>query len=193
MQLRPECAYMLDKLRNELPKHLKYHTPEHTLDVYGRAEAIAAKEGLTGRMLELLLVAAIYHDAGYLHQRVKHEDRSCEIAREVLPGYGYPDEDIDTICRIIMATQLPQSPDSLAGQIICDADLDYLGRDDFFTTGEGLYHEMLHDGVVANEKEWDIIQVKFLENHRFFTQSNIALRNAKKQENLNQLKAKLNR
>lgn len=191
MRQRPECTYMLDKLRDELPKHLKYHTLGHTLDVYSRAEAIAKAEGLSGRMLELLLVAAVYHDAGYLHQRVQHENRSCEIAREVLPGYSYTDEDIDEICRIIMATQLPQNPNSLAEKIICDADLDYLGRDDFFTTGEGLYHEMLHDGVVANEKEWDAIQVKFLESHRFFTSTNIALRTEKKQDNLNRLKAKL--
>lgn len=191
MLQQPECAYILEKLRNDLPAHLEYHTLAHTLDVYHRAGEIAAKEGLTGRMLELLLVAAVYHDAGYLHQRVKHEDRSCEIAREVLPGFGYNGDDIEEICRIIMATQLPQNPHSLAEQIICDADLDYLGRDDFFTTGEGLYHEMLHDGVVANQREWDTIQVGFLEKHRFFTPSSIALRSAKKKENLTLLKEKI--
>src|SRR4051794_9294770 len=110
MQEQPECTYILDKLRNDLPKHLKYHTLGHTLDVYSRAEAIAKQEGLTGRMLELLLVAAVYHDAGYLYQRVQHENRSCEIAREVLPNYGYTTEDIGEICHIIMATQLPQNP-----------------------------------------------------------------------------------
>lgn len=191
MQQRPECTYMLEKLRNDLPKHLKYHTLGHTLDVYNRAEAIAKQEGVTGRMLELLLVAAVYHDSGYLYQRIQHENRSCEIAGEILPGYGYTAEDIDEICRIIMATQLPQNPNSLAGQIICDADLDYLGRDDFFEVGEGLYQEMLYAGVVANEKEWDTIQIKFLENHSFFTPTSIALRNTKKQENLNRLKARL--
>lgn len=191
MQQRPECTYMLEKLRNELPPHLRYHTLAHTLDVYSRAEEIAMAEGLTGKALELLLVAAVYHDSGYLYQRVDHEDRSCEIVREVLPGYGYNQEDIDEICHIIMATKLPQAPQSLAEEIICDADLDYLGRDDFFDTGEGLYHEMLHAGVVTNEKDWDIIQVKFLEQHHFFTKTSIALRNAKKQENLNQLKAKI--
>lgn len=191
MQQRPECTYMLDKLRDELPKHLKYHTLGHTLDVYRRAEAIAEAEGLKGRMLELLLLATVYHDAGYLFQRVEHENRSCEIVREILPGFGYNAGDIDDICHIIMATKLPQNPGSLAEQIICDADLDYLGRDDFFTTGHGLYQEMLHDGVVSNEKEWDAIQVNFLESHRFFTVTSIALRSAKKQDNLNRLKAKL--
>jgi hypothetical protein len=142
-------------------------------------------------MLELLLVAAVYHDAGYLYQSANHEDRSCIIAREVLPDYGYSKDEIEEICRIIMATKLPQTPNSLAEEIICDADLDYLGRDDFFETGEGLYYELLHTGIVKNHEEWDIIQVEFLEKHRFFTPTSIALRKSKKEENLNKLKAKI--
>lgn len=191
MLQQPECAYILQKLRDELPAHLTYHTLHHTMDVYNRCEEIAQKEGLSGRMLELLLIAAVYHDAGYLYQRVNHEMRSCEIAKDVLSQYDYIEEDIEQVCRIIMATKLPQSPTSLAEKIICDADLDYLGRDDFFETGEGLYQEMLHAQVVENRHEWDEIQIKFLEQHRFFTVTSQQLRNTKKQENLNQLKAKI--
>lgn len=189
---QPECAYILQKLRDNLPPHLKYHTPAHTLDVYARSEEIAEKEGVKGRIRELLLVAAVYHDAGYLYQRIDHEMRSCEIARTVLPEYGYDEDEVEQVCRIIMATKLPQSPNSLAEEIICDADLDYLGRDDFFETGEGLYHEMLHAGVVNNHEEWDEIQIQFLEQHHFFTATSQQRRNHKKQENLNRLKAKIN-
>ncbi|MCR5862028.1 HD domain-containing protein [Flavobacterium sp. J372] len=193
MQQQPECAYILQKLRDELPQHLTYHTLQHTMDVYHRCEEIAEKEGLGRKMLGLLLIAAVYHDAGYLYQRTGHEARSCEIAMDILPQYGYNDEDVKQVCRIIMATKLPQSPTSLAEQIICDADLDYLGRDDFFETGEGLYLEMLHAKVINNRDEWDKIQIQFLEQHHYFTATSQQLRNAKKQENLNQLKAKINR
>ncbi|MGV3459821.1 MAG: HD domain-containing protein [Flavobacterium sp.] len=192
MQEQPECAYILHKLRDDLPAHLKYHTLRHTLDVYRRCEEIAKAEGLKGRLLDLLLVAAVYHDAGYLYQRLEHERRSCEIARDVLPQYGYTAEDIEQVCCIIMATKLPQEPKSQAEEIICDADLDYLGRNDFFETGEGLYEEMHHAGVVSNREEWDRVQVQFLERHHFFTATSQRLRNAKKQENLNQLKANIN-
>jgi uncharacterized protein len=191
MQQQPECAYILQKLRDELPAHLTYHTLQHTRDVYHRCEEIAVKEGLSGKMLDLLLVAAVYHDAGYLYQRTGHESRSCEIARDILPLYGYNEDDIEQVCQIIMATKLPQGPQSLAEQIICDADLDYLGRDDFFETGEGLYQEMLHANVVNSHDEWNKIQIQFLEQHHYFTATSQKLRNLKKQENLNQLKAKI--
>lgn len=193
MQQQPEYAYILQKLRDELPQHLTYHTLQHTMDVYHRCDEIAEKEGLGGKMLNLLLIAAVYHDAGYLYQRTGHEARSCEIAMDILPQYGYNEEDVKQVCRIIMATKLPQSPTSLAEQIICDADLDYLGRDDFFETGEGLYLEMVHAQIVNNHDEWDKIQIQFLEQHHYFTATSQKLRNAKKQENLNQIKAKINR
>jgi uncharacterized protein len=187
----PECRYILGILENNLPAHLKYHTVAHTLDVCTQAEFIAAQEGVKGRELELLLVAAAYHDSGYLYQREGHEIRSCDIAGESLQKFNYGGRDIEMINSVIMATKLPQSPESLIGQIICDADLDYLGRDDFFETGEGLYQEMLYYGIVSNEKEWNQLQLSFLESHHFFTETSKRNRNEKKQENINALRAKL--
>jgi uncharacterized protein len=189
----PECNYILQLLKDDLSQHLQYHTLAHTLDVCRQAAYIAAEEGVAGHDLKLLLVAAAYHDAGYLQQRKDHEDLSCKMVQEILPGFGYPDNDIVTICGIIMATKLPQSPKTLLEEIICDADLDYLGRDDFFTTGDGLYHELLQAGIVANVNEWNRLQVDFLENHHYFTVSAKRRRTAKKQENLNILHTKITR
>jgi len=190
MLQRPESKYILNKLENDLPSHLKYHTIEHTMDVYQITLDIAKKENVSNHELNMLLVAALYHDAGYLIQRKNHEDLSCKMIREVLPQFGYTNADTEKICEIIMATKLPQSPQSRLGEIICDADLDYLGRNDFFETGHRLYQEMLSEGIVANEEEWNQIQIKFLENHLFFTQTSINLREATKQENLNKLRSK---
>ncbi len=72
---------------------------------------IAKEEGISDSDLKLLLVAAIYHDAGYLEQNNNHEQHSCEIARKYLPQFHYTKEDIDTICSIIMATKIPQKPE----------------------------------------------------------------------------------
>ena len=187
----PECRHILVILEKDLPGHLKYHTVAHTMDVYNRAEAIAGQEGITGRELELLLVAAAYHDSGYLYLREGHENKSCNIAEESLRNFDYSADEIGVIRSVIMATQLPQNPKSLIEQIICDADLDYLGRDDFFETGEGLYQEMLYYGIVSNEKEWNQLQLNFLESHHFFTETSKRNRNEKKQENINALRAKL--
>lgn len=186
----PESKFILNLLTHDLAPDLYYHTVEHTLDVYHSAREIAGKENIIGSDLKLLSVAALSHDCGYVNGRNNHEICSCEIAKEVLPRFGYSESDIEIICQLIMVTKLPQNPHSILEQIICDADLDYLGRDDFFTIGNRLYREMLAYGRVKNEIEWDIIQIEFLRNHHYFTPTANKLRNQKKQENLNILLSK---
>jgi len=186
----PESQFILGRLTNELAPHLHYHTVKHTLDVYNRAAYIAKEEAINVADTKRLLIAALYHDSGYLTQSDGHEAISCKIAAEVLPNYGYNAADIDTICRIIMATKLPQNPHSKTEEIICDADLDYLGRDDFFETGHGLYLEMLTAGKVSNEDDWNRLQIDFLQKHHYFTKTNLQERKAKKQENLTILLSK---
>jgi uncharacterized protein len=187
----PECRIILDRLENELPPHLQYHTIHHTLDVYHCAEAIAKAESVSAADLKLLLVAAVYHDSGYLDQNHDHELRSCELARIHLPDYHYSEADINVICGIIMATKIPQQPNTHLEQIICDADLDYLGRDDFFIIGEKLYEEMITIGTIKNRHEWDRLQVTFLKNHYYFTDTSIRLRQAGKDKNLKITESKL--
>lgn len=186
----PEGKYIVDRLRTELPTQFHYHNADHTLDVYHSAAAIAKQENLTEDNTRLLLVAALYHDCGYLLGNHDHELSSCKITREALPQFGYDREYIEKVCTLIMATQLPQQPASLLEQIICDADLDYLGRTDFLTTGNKLYREMLAFGTISNIEEWDRLQTTFLQNHRYFTASSLKNRQPKQQENLRTLQTK---
>jgi len=183
----PESKFILKMLRRDLAPDLYYHTIEHTLDVYDRVVYIAENENIDEFDLKLLLIAALYHDCGYLTERDHHEVRSCAIVKDVLPRYGYSEKDIERICTLIMSTKLPQEPTSLLEQIICDADLDYLGRADFFDIGNRLFREMLAVGRVDNEQEWDAIQIDFLKKHRYFTATANTMRSQKKQENLNVL------
>lgn len=186
----PECRIILDRFKNELPAHLHYHTIHHTLDVYNCAEIIAKAEKISAADLKLLLVAAVYHDAGYLDQNHDHELHSCELARRYLSAY-YSNDDIDTICDIIMATKIPQQPKTHLEQIICDADLDYLGRDDFFVIGETLYTEMLQIGTIKDRDQWNKLQVAFLNSHHYFTPTAIWMRQTGKENNLKITESKL--
>ena len=186
----PESKFIIEKLSAELLPHLQYHCVNHTLDVYRTAAMIAKNEGVGAEDTRLLLIAALYHDSGFLQQSKGHEKVSCEIASEVLPRYGYSPTEIGKICEMIAATQIPQSPHSLLEQIICDADLDYLGRDDFFEKGHNLYLEMHHEGTITNEADFDKLQIDFLKQHSYFTQTAQNLRNEKKAEHLNRLLSK---
>lgn len=190
MEFAEVREFILTKLKSELPKYLTYHSPGHVEDVYRAAEHLAGLEGVAGNDLTLLLTAVLFHDSGFLKQQKEHELVGCEIAREYLPAYGYADEQIERICGMIMATRIPQSPKNLLEQIICDADLDYLGRDDFFTIGDRLFVELQHYGMLTTEMEWNKLQVKFLEGHHYFTESASRLRKEKKEMHLSIVRAK---
>jgi uncharacterized protein len=184
-------SFILDKLRSELPAHLTYHCFDHTLDVYAAAENLGDLEKISPFQKELVLTAALFHDSGFIIGPDSHEEESCRIAEAYLRSYGYDIDDLEAIKGMIMATKLPQMPKNLLEEIIADADLDYLGRDDFFPTSEGLYREFLRSGVVDSYDDWNNLQVSFFENHHYFTQSAQKIRNQKKAENLALIKAKI--
>ncbi|WP_353127414.1 HD domain-containing protein [Parapedobacter pyrenivorans] len=183
MQLDLAEQYILNRLKEELSPDLTYHDEFHTRDVYSATLQIAQQEGVTGESLQLLLTAALFHDAGFLINAKGHEVSSCTIAQEVLPGFGYTEADIQLVCKLIMATAVPQQPLQHLEEIICDADLDYLGRDDFFRRSALLYEEMRNLGTVASEDAYDALQRAFLANHHYFTATAIRLRGKKKEEN----------
>lgn len=182
---------VIGRLERGLPPTLTYHNVAHTLDVLKHVIEISEQEGVNDEELFLLKVSALYHDVGFLDIYSGHEEKSCLIASSELPGFGFSQDQIDRICGMIRATRVPQEPKTKLEEIICDSDLDYLGRDDFFQIGEGLYKEFLAQNIVSSERDWNMLQVKFLESHRYFTNSSKKNRQEKKQMNLEQVKDKL--
>lgn len=191
MQYENARSFILDKLQQELPLHLSYHSVGHVEDVCKATAEIAGKEGVSGEELTLLLTAALFHDSGFLYGATEHEKKSCEIAGEYLPAFGYNESQIERICGMIMATRIPQTPHNLLEQIIADADLDYLGRDDFFTIGNRLYEELAMYGIVNDKSDWNRLQIRFLENHHYFTRTAIESRKAQKDKHLEIIKAQV--
>jgi uncharacterized protein len=179
------------KLEIELPQHLSYHNIDHTIDVMQAAESIADKEGIDEDGKRLLHTAALLHDIGFLFGRDGHEAASCIIAREYLPVYQYEPEEVETICSLIMATRVPQSPQNKLEEILCDADLDYLGRDDFFILGQRLFNELQAEGIVKNEDGWNRQQADFMEEHKYFTNTSIMLRQGRREQHIKIIKSKI--
>lgn len=181
-------AIILEQLEKGLSEQLTYHSVHHTLDVLRVAEELCQYERISPHATQLVKTAALFHDSGFLKSNEQHEWHSCRIAEDLLPRFGYAEKDVSHISRMIMATRIPQSPDDLLGEILCDADLDYLGRDDFFPIAHNLFLELKAYGVLNNELEWNQKQIMFLESHHFFTATNIRRRQPKKQDHLEQLK-----
>ena len=189
MDYRAAKQYILERLRRELSPALHYHGLHHTLDVLRMAAAICNQEGIGGRKLKLVKTAALFHDAGFVtNKHDGHEHQGCLIVREQLPKMGYTEADIETICGMIMATKIPQSPKNRLEEILCDADLDYLGRDDFFRIGNSLFEELQAYHLLNDEQAWNRLQVSFLSAHKFYTTTNRALREPVKLRYLEDLK-----
>lgn len=183
--------YILDLLEKELPENLHYHSIRHTRDVCAAVERLALMEGIEGDDIFLLKTAAQYHDAGFIKQYTNNEAIGAALAREALPNFGYTAEQIATIERLIMATKVPQKPKDHLEQIICDADLDYLGGDEFHFISDKLKRELMERSIVENDKQWDELQISFLEAHTYFTKTAIRLRKANKKIRIHEIKERL--
>ncbi len=180
--------FMFKMLENELSSELTYHGKHHTEDVLKVTTKLCAYEKISAYETKLVKTACLFHDAGFIISRIEHEKQGCEFAKNYLPRFGYNPDQIKRICSMIMATKVPQNPKNKLEEIICDADLDYLGRDDFFVIGDSLYQELKAQGMIQDKKSWNEMQIKFLERHSFFTSTNIKRRSAKKQAHLEKLK-----
>jgi adenylate cyclase len=117
-----------------------------------------------------------------------HEYHSALLARQLLPGFNYTKEQIEEICQIIMATKMPPEPKNLLEKIICDADLDYLGRMDFIPVSHTLYEELKLRDKIRSRNEWYKMQLTFISNHQYFTHTAGKLREVNKQMQINRIK-----
>jgi adenylate cyclase len=172
---------ILDKLEKELPQSLFYHNVKHTMDVVTQVELIGLGEGVTDEELLLLKTAALFHDAGHTISYDNHEYFSCLIAREMLVDFCYTTTQINMICDLIMATKLPPKPLSKLERIICDADLDYLGRSDMIPVSNMLFLELKERSKIKSQQDWNNLQVRFISGHQYFTETARNLREVNKQ------------
>jgi class 3 adenylate cyclase len=188
-QLSDIQEIILDRLEKELPKYLFYHNVKHTIDVVSQVELIGIGEGISEDEMLLIKTAGLFHDTGHIIGYDEHECHGTDIARQFLPLYGYSMEQIEKICTLIMATKLPPQPKTLLEKIICDADLDYLGRSDFIPVSNTLYEELKYQNKIGSINDWNKLQVKFISNHYYFTDTANKFREIKKQMQIERIKS----
>jgi uncharacterized protein len=157
------------RFEQELNPAYEYHNLRHTLDVIECSQKIGRAEGCDEYELALLSVAALFHDTGFLCQRKNHEEYSIKIFLEEALTSKLSDTEIAIISACINATRMPQKPNNKLEAILCDADLDYLGREDFKVIGDALYREMACCGEIISVESWNTLQINFLSAHSYFT------------------------
>lgn len=180
--------YALDRLRTELPPELLYHNALHTeADVLPAAVRLARLSNVSGPDLRLLEVAAAFHDLGQIRTVLGHEQVGADIMSEVLPRFGFGPAEIERVSGMILATELPQTPLNDEQELLCDADLDSLGRPDFFATSKALWQERKACGLDIPWQRWLETQLGFLTGHRYFTHAARVLRDEGKRQNIDLL------
>lgn len=179
--------YIFDWLEKKLPKDLYYHNTRHTQDVVIQVEIIGRAEGVTEEELLILQTAALLHDSGHVISYAEHERVGVDMAYQTLPNFGYSPEQIEQVGRLIMATKMPVHPTTLLEKIICDADLDYLGRLDYTNGAHNLYQELRERGMVGDEAAWVGQQIEFINRHQYYTVTAQQKRELPKQQQLQEL------
>lgn len=202
IEFPPRMADLVPQVRARLTEGLEgnlyYHGVHHTFaDVLPAADRICRDEGIAPSDRELVLLAALFHDVGFLERYNGNEAIGARIAAETLPDWGYSSPEIERVLDLILATELHEvdgvmlqvpGPDALK-RILCDADLDNLGREDFFQVSDALRREIEEHGRKLGDLEWYSRQIVFVSQHRWFTESQRRLRQARKEENLRSLQA----
>lgn len=178
---------ILNKFDNEIGDDLKYHNRKHTVHVYTQVELLGRAEKVRGEDMLLLRTAGLLHDIGYLVDYDNHKKASCDFTRGFLPGFHYSEVQINKVCKLVMATHESREPTSLLERIICDVNLDYLGRVDYPKVSLNLYMEMKAMNKVGSFKEWKKNQVSLLQKHKFYTNTARLLRDVGNKDQLKQL------
>lgn len=181
--------YFLRRLEKQLSPTLTYHGLHHTLDVINVCDDYIERFKLDPGDAELLMAGAVLHDSGFLETYKAHEEKGVQLAESILPYFGYSAKEIKVVSGLIMATKVPQQPTNMLEKIICDADLDYLGRSDFYEIGENLFVELQHFINLTDRTEWNQIQIKFLTAHEYHTDWAKEVRGPVKANYIKELKA----
>jgi predicted metal-dependent HD superfamily phosphohydrolase len=191
-RLKTVDEYIRDLFKDELPDGIKYHDADHTLHptrgVVAVANSIAISENISKHDRELLIAAAYFHDTGYIREYEKNEPIAARMAGRILKLIGYETEEIERIQKMILATDLAREPQTHVEEILCDADLDHLGRDDFFELDGRLREGRGIRGLdVSDDAKWYRGTLKILRMHKFYTQTQKKLREKGKKRNTDKI------
>lgn len=185
-------AYVQNLLTKELSADHIYHNWDHTSQVYDEAMSLADAASLGGEDREILSLAALFHDVGFIKSYTDHEDASKKIAKEYLRSIQYPDDKTNKVINAIDATKMPHLSSDKIGALLQDADLSNLGRDDWEKYSELIRQERASlTGQQISDEEWENQNNIFLKDTVFQTREGKLKYDEGKKKNREELKEKI--
>ncbi|NNK89917.1 MAG: HD domain-containing protein [Saprospiraceae bacterium] len=156
-------------LENQLSSKLSYHGIHHTMDVLKTVNFYIRLNKLPRKEAQLLRIAALYHDIGFIETYKEHEKIGVGILKRHMLEFGCDMKDFKILEGLIMSTKVPQNPKTKLERILCDADLFYLGGRKYYPISETLFEELKNFKIITSEEQWNKIQVSFLSSHDYHT------------------------
>lgn len=164
--------YISDLFNDDLPDKLLYHNLAHTQEVAEIAQKLGEISEINEEEMEVLLLAAWFHDTGYIKKYNGHEAESVKYAEGFLAERGYPEEKQKKVAKLIMSTVAGHEPQGLLEELIHDADMAHMGRKRFFRRGELLRVELENfQDISYKELDWEKKQYSFLVNNVFHSEA----------------------
>ena len=183
--VKEASQYVFDLLQQKLSKEYLYHDFGHATVVTQNALEIGEHSNLSEEEMEVLQLAAWFHDTGHIHDYQSHEQESVKIATEFLKSINYSEKKIKEVNRLILSTEKNKKPEDLLESILCDADLLNIGKREFFKTGKALRTEWeLICGRKYSNEQWYQMQYDFLINTNFHTDYALRTYGAQRAENI---------
>lgn len=165
-------TYVTNLLLKQLTEDHQYHNLSHTLAVKTACRKLGEEMGLKEEDLEVLEIAALFHDVGFIETYNGHEGVSRRMARDFLSAKNYPEKQLDRVLGCIDVTFMANRPSNTLEEIIRDADLINLGSDGYTTHLNGLRHEWeVFLGQKFDDADWYKMNRKFLKSQNFFTEA----------------------
>jgi putative nucleotidyltransferase with HDIG domain len=184
--------YVSNLLTKKLTENHLFHNLEHTIETVDAAKEIAGHLGVNKADLEILLIAAWFHDTGHTETYKGHEEMSCQIAREFLENESYPEKKIEHVIKLIQTTKREKEPTNQMEAILRDADISHLGHKGSIKKGGQLREEWR---LILNKKftdeEWYELEKSFYTNTKFYSSYAVEKFDERRIKNLNKLERKM--
>ena len=179
-------------LQQKLPSSITFHTLHHTYSVVNACKEIGRAENLEVKDMNSCLLAAWFHDTGYLYAYEGHEECSQAIARKYFSLHKVDLLQIKKINRLIEKTKKDKTPESVLEEVIKDADHYHLAESNYLKYLDDLRFEwQIHRGLKLDDKEWVALNLNYLKQHHYFSDYGSKVLEKKKQKNIANLKSQL--
>ncbi|MBB6372242.1 Pycsar system effector family protein [Chryseobacterium shigense] len=149
-----------------------YHNFIHTTYTVNKAEEIMRNTPVSKEDQEKVLLALWFHDTGYVECAQNHEEKGVTILTDFLKQENYPENYIEDVSKLIIATKITYEPQNLLEKIVKDADCSHFASHDYNDISDALRKEWELTNVRCfSNDEWNAGNLEMLKNkHHYYTE-----------------------